>query len=355
MDYRCDIVVLTWNQKDVIKSFVESFLENTQINCRLIIVANGCTDGTPEYLAALKDTPNCSFKILVNRENNGFVGAMNQGIELADAPYVCLANNDLLFTPGWLEEIISVFESNAKIGLLNPNSNNLGLRPAQGESLQSVAAKLKQEKSGFFIEMPFCIGFCMFIRREVIAKIGGLSREFYPAFFEDTDYSLRAANAGFLIGTAAGAYVWHKEHGHFNRTGKEEREALFAKSRETFTRKWGKTLRIAWVANNYQEAFDNLSAGIELARQANFITFYVRDTDISRRDIFKAKAAFEHSGVQFKSFHSYVGLIWNIVIKKKKFDLVICKDSPLSRILKALGSRTAVYPDNALLSALRKS
>jgi len=78
MDYLCDIVVLTWNQKDVIKSFVESFLENTQSTCRLIIVANGCRDGTPEYLGSLRDTPKCSFKILVNKDNNGFVGAMNQ-------------------------------------------------------------------------------------------------------------------------------------------------------------------------------------------------------------------------------------------------------------------------------------
>ncbi|MFH1901676.1 MAG: glycosyltransferase, partial [Candidatus Omnitrophota bacterium] len=105
-----DIIALTWNNKQVTRDFVESFLGNTAISTRLIIIDNGSSDGTTEYLSSLKDSGNCIIKVVLNRENKGFVGGMNQGIEASNAPYVCLANNDLIFTKGWLEEIISVFK-----------------------------------------------------------------------------------------------------------------------------------------------------------------------------------------------------------------------------------------------------
>ncbi len=90
----CDVIVLTWNGKDLIEGFIKSFLRNTCTSTRLIIIDNASSDGTSEYLASLKDTEKCSFKIILNNENKGFVGGMNQGIAVSDAPYVCLANKD---------------------------------------------------------------------------------------------------------------------------------------------------------------------------------------------------------------------------------------------------------------------
>lgn len=350
----CDIVVLTWNQKDIIKSFVESFLGNTKTSCRLIIVANGCHDGTPEYLATLRSTSLCEFKIIVNKENNGFVGAMNQGLEISDAPYVGLANNDLLFTLGWLEEVISVFESDNRIGLLNPNSNNLGVRPLKGESLQSLAQGLKEKNSARFKEMPFCVGFCMFTKREVIAKVGGLSKEFYPLFFEDTDYSMKVAKAGYLIGVASRAYVWHQEHASFKQMG-GEREALFKQSRAAFIKKWGKILRIAWIESAPLGVRDNLRKGIDLARQGNYVAFYIKNAGIQRGDIFKDRNSYEHSGVQIKRFGSYIGLAWKILLKKKKPDLIICKNKTLRHIFEAFGQKASACFDSGLIEGIKRA
>ena len=353
MDYLCDIVVITWNRKEIIKSFVESFLDSTSSICKLIIIDNASSDGTVDYLLSLKDTEKCKFKIVLNKENNGFVEGVNQGIKISEAPYVCWANNDLIFYQGWLEEVLSILQKNKTIGAVSPNSNSLGVHPPQGVSLSLFAAELREKYKGIFVEMPFCVGFCLVVKREVIDKIEGLSRDFAPLYFEDTDYSMKVKKAGYLIGIAKAAYVWHQEHSSFKQA-KERQKEIFSKNRETFEKKWGKILRVVWIMSSYQEVLDNLSVGIELARCGNYLTFYVKATAIRREDIFKTKATFEHSGVQFKRFDSYIRLIWNIIIKKKKFDLVICKDNFLSRIFRMLGCRTADYPDSALIAAIKK-
>ncbi len=322
MDYKCDIIVLTWNQREIIKTFVESFLANTSVICRLIIVDNGSTDGTNDFLLSLKDTETCIFKVILNRENRGFVGGMNQGIQISSSPYVCLANNDLVFTKGWLEEIISVFEKDERIGVLNPNSNNLGACPAAEVSVETFATSLKEKYRNVFSEMPFCIGFCMFIRREVIEKVGGLSEEFYPIFFEDTDYSMKASKAGYLIGVAKASYVWHKEHASFTRMGKKRQE-FFDKNKETFKRKWGKTLRVAWVMSDQSKVSGVLEKGISLARNGNFLSFLVKDLAKERGDFFRELNLTDHSAINFIKIKNFFDLIWKIVKKKKRYGVII--------------------------------
>jgi len=335
MDRVFDIVVLTWKQKGLTKDFVDSFLANTTIPSRLIIIDNNSADGTAEYLLSLKDTPACEFKIIINKENLGFVGGMNQGIGISDAPYVCLANNDLLFSKGWLDEILAVFESDRRIGVLNPNSNNLG-EHLNGADIESVARRLRRDSKGVFVEMPFCIGFCMFIRRETLKMAGGLSKEFYPMFFEDTDYSLKAGQAGYLIGVAKGSYVWHKEHASFTAMG-DNRKEIFERSRDTFNKKWGRALRIAWIYKDSKMLEAHLASGIALVRKGNYLWFIGPRLTQARAGIFKAAGSYEHSGIRFLSAGSRLKVIWLIMTKKKKYDRVVTDDKLLFGLLARLG------------------
>lgn len=334
MDQKYDIIVLTWNRREIIKAFVESFLANTPPVCRLIIIDNGSTDGTKDYLLSLEDAESCAFKIIINRENRGFVGGMNQGIEISDAAYVCLANNDLIFTKGWLEEIVSIFEKDGRIGILNPNSNNLGAHPPHGMPIDDFGRKLSGKYKGVFVEMPFCIGFCMFIRREVIQKIGGLSEEFHPFFFEDSDYSMKAKKAGYLIGVAKGSYVWHKEHASFKQMGRE-REEFFVKNSEIFRRKWGKTLRIVWIMSDQKEISKVLEEAIGLARQGNFVWFMVKN--LAKSDLFEEENLIEHSAVNFIKIRNRFDIIWKILKKKKRYDIIISNDNFMNWLFKKLG------------------
>ncbi|MFH1641090.1 MAG: glycosyltransferase family 2 protein [Candidatus Omnitrophota bacterium] len=337
MNSLCDVVVLTWNQRNIIKDFVESYLANTSVASRLIIIDNGSNDGTREYLLSLTDTDRCSFEIIFNEENKGFVGGMNQGISISDAPYVCLVNNDLIFTEGWLSEIISVFETDKRIGLVNPNSNNLGTLLPGSDTLAGFSSRLRKAYSGKFEEMPFCIGFCMVIKRGLVNIAGGLSKEFAPMFFEDTDYSMKALKSGYLIGMAKGSYVWHKEHSSFKQMGKNQEE-FFEKSRRVFVRKWGRILRIVLMIENNSGLQNNLDHAVALARAGNYVSVFCRDKRFKERsDIFKEACINEHRGVNFVGFRNTLVAFWQIVKKKKKYDLIIVKNSSISRLLRRMG------------------
>lgn len=348
MSYVCDIIVLTWNQIETSKQFFDS-LGNIDVPIRVIVVDNASTDGTREYLRGLTNTSKCDFKVIYNEENFGFIKGVNQGLAFSDAPYVCLANNDLIFTKGWLEEVIHLFEKYNQIGVLNPNSNTLGVHKNEAQTLDNLAGKLRKEYHGVFLEMPFCSGFCMVIKREVLDKVGGLSEDYVPMFFEDTDFSMKALSAGYLIGVAKGAYVWHKEHASFKVKSPAYRQ-IFKKSQDIFTKKWGRILRIAWIEPDHSRLNSDLTRGVELARQGNFITFYVPKIKHGEEAGFKSKNIFEHSGVQFKKFGGFVGLIWGILIKKKKFNLIISRNRHLCFILNKLGQRTVSFLEDDLLA-----
>lgn len=334
MKYFCDVIILTFNQLGKTRACMESFFRCTKSPCRLIVIDNASTDGTVDYLKALEGRSHRESIFIYNSENVGYVEGVNQGLAYAKSNYVCLANNDLIFTSGWLEEIFKAFENNLEFGLLNPNSNNLGLAPRSLQEIDSFADQLGNKHSGVAIEMPFCIGFCMVIKKEVIEKIGFLSKEFAPAFFEDSDYSLRVRKAGYKIGMAKASYVWHSQHASFDQMQKAQTEAMFSKSRETFIRKWGKAVRIAWVADSQKDVEEFLSCSTEIAREGNFLTFYVKNTKIDRHGLFQKKHMHEHSGVYFNHFKNALSLFFRFIFKKKKFDLIIFKKNRLSLIFK---------------------
>ena len=345
----CDVVVLTWNRVDVTKKFVESFLQQTTIPTRLIIIDNASIDETPEYLKSLEDTDLCKFKIIVNDENKGFVAGMNQGIELVEAPFVCLANNDLVFSYKWLTTMIDLLKKDPSIGMLNPNSNNLGHHLPEGTEVHEFAETLRKYKDAF-IEMPYCIGFCMVLKSELLKKVEGFSQEFYPMFFEDTDLSMKIKKEGYLIGMVKGAYVWHMEHASIQSLG-AQKEEIFQRSKKTLVEKWGKMLRIA-VIDNIDK---NLQKGIDLARGGNFVWMFSKGIPANREDIFHKHGVHEHSGIRFVGYFTLIDLVFKILIKKKRYDMIITKSNTLKKILSSFGYPVGSVLDEELSQRLKYS
>jgi len=334
-----DIVVLTWNQKKLIQDFVGSFMKHTNFPCRLIIIDQASQDGTPDYLRSLKGNDLCSIEPVFNTENKGYIGGVNQGMSLSKADYVCLANNDLLFTDGWLQEMVAVLGKNPKIGLLNPNSNNLGVFPKSGQSIDELNLELKQKYVGTFSEMTFCIGFCVLIRKEAVSQAGFLSTYFDNIFFDDTDYSMKVKKYGFLIGVAKGAYVWHMAHSSSKQMGARWQQ-LMDKNLKIFEEKWGKILRICWVITEKNELSKALVQGVSLARQGNYVTIYTTFSTDKAATLFKDQGMLAHSGVNVVHMNHMGSILWKNIIKKKKFHLVINKNRLANALLRMVGIPT---------------
>ena len=100
---KLSIITLTLNKLEYTKKFIKSLFEYTK-DFELIIVDNGSTDGTVEYLESLDN-----IKLVKNGENKGFSAGNNQGIAIAEGEYIGFLNNDILLYPNWFEECEKVF------------------------------------------------------------------------------------------------------------------------------------------------------------------------------------------------------------------------------------------------------
>ncbi|HBH96921.1 MAG TPA: hypothetical protein DDX89_03900, partial [Candidatus Omnitrophica bacterium] len=197
MSIVCDLVLLSWNHLEATQPCLTSLFEHTDVPSRLCIVDNGSEPNVRQFLHGVQ--PRGAIRevvVLQNETNEGFPNGMNRGMRASQAPYVCLLNNDLIFTPGWLSRMLNVAARHPELGVLNPTSSTFGNHPPRGVSLNDYAERLAANGDRY-VEVGVCIGFCLLITREVIHRIGYLSAEVERAFFEDEDYSMRAQAAGF--------------------------------------------------------------------------------------------------------------------------------------------------------------
>ena len=114
---KLSIITLTYNKLKYTKKYIESLYKYTR-DFELIIVDNGSTDGTREYLQSLD-----GVKLIFNEENVGFSKGNNQGLELAEGEYIGFLNNDILLFPDWFEECEKVFQQE-NAGFVGPRHIN---------------------------------------------------------------------------------------------------------------------------------------------------------------------------------------------------------------------------------------
>jgi cellulose synthase/poly-beta-1,6-N-acetylglucosamine synthase-like glycosyltransferase len=194
-------------------------------------------------------------QVIANRENLGFAAGNNQGLALANGNYLLLLNNDTVVTEGWLARMLSVFERYMEVGIVGPVSNYVsGPQQVPGASYQGLeemhhfAKQWSVERMGQTLEVTRAVGFCLLAKREVIDRIGGLDEQFGSGNFEDDDFCLRAAAAGYKARIAQDAFIHHTGSQTFLGAGINYKQSL-ERNWEIFKTKWKLPASIPYGAN----------------------------------------------------------------------------------------------------------
>lgn len=199
---------------------LDSLRRGTASDVELVVVDNASSDGTA---AAIRERHGESVTVVENDANLGFARGNNVGIEYAldrGARFVLLLNNDTAVAPDLIERLVEPLEADAGVGISTPKI--LYYTPpdriwfAGGEVFlgRGTARHIgirETDRGQYDVERDtdYATGCALMARREVFEQVGLLDPG-YVAYFEDTDFCMRARRAGWRVRYAPAAKVWHK-------------------------------------------------------------------------------------------------------------------------------------------------
>jgi GT2 family glycosyltransferase len=213
-------VVLNWNLAPDTAACIKS-LEGAGLPLpQLILVDNGSTD---DSLDELVRTFGGRIKYAPSAENLGFAGGTNIGIRYAlqaGADWVLLINNDTFVSPTFLEELAAAVQARPDWRILSPMILyagepdviwSLGDRRIGPTLLTYGFLRNRRAPNDLpaYLNADSVNACAMLVHRDVFARIGGFD-ETYFMYAEDADFCWRAQQAGFQMGAAARARMWHK-------------------------------------------------------------------------------------------------------------------------------------------------
>lgn len=183
----------------------------------VILIDNASTDDSIK-LAKEKYGRSPALIIIKNCANMGFAAGNNVGTTYAKGKYVLFLNNDTVVEPNWLIELVSVMESDAKIG-------------AAQSKLLSLADKKTIDSAGDFVdyyglsfqrgwgeedrgqynrveEIFSARGAAFIVRNKILSEIGAFDPDFFFCY-EDIDLSWRIRLNGHKIVFVPKSIVYH--------------------------------------------------------------------------------------------------------------------------------------------------
>lgn len=103
------VIIPNYNGMKFLEPCFEALKAQTYRNFKILVVDNGSSDGSKEWLKAQ------GVDTIFLEENTGFSGAVNIGIKAADTPYVILLNNDTKADEYYVAEMVKAIERSPKI------------------------------------------------------------------------------------------------------------------------------------------------------------------------------------------------------------------------------------------------
>jgi glycosyltransferase involved in cell wall biosynthesis len=254
---RLSVIIATHNNLPVLTQALESwrrFAAGQPVE--LIVVEDGCTDGTPEFLAGLEAGGWSGPPLRVLHENDAHeLVCTNRGLEAARGDVALSWHDDMFVLRAWfVPELLATFDTYGDIGLLALSRglvfspldepvrswddtvdwrrmrSTLGPAPLNWLRLYEVDGVMR----------PWAV------RRACIDRVGPLDPAFRPTEWDESDLCFRIRDAGWKVATHGferdGAYV-HQLSTTYSRTPSERRQAIGFRNGSLFYERWSGAIR----------------------------------------------------------------------------------------------------------------
>jgi glycosyltransferase involved in cell wall biosynthesis len=181
------VTLPVYNGLPFLKEAVESVLRQTYEDFRFLIIDDGSTDGSADYLQSLKDS---RLRVIV-RENRGLGNTLNQLFAESRTEYVARMDADDVSAPHRLETVIGFLQHHRDVVMVGCDQAFLvGSKTLKAAPRSTDPATIRAQ---LMLKRPGILHPTIVVRRDAWARIGGyrLSRA-----GEDLDFCLRLCDAG---------------------------------------------------------------------------------------------------------------------------------------------------------------
>ncbi len=208
-----DVVIPSYNGLSLLKKHLPDIIKFSTRVGRVIVVDNGSTDGTGEYLAANYSNRVTCFR---NEKNLFFPIAVNQGFKASKSDFVVLINNDVHPSKGYLEAALPHFD--------DPLVFAVTLNETDSSWPQVTFDGKLQYQRGEDKTVPrysaWASGGSAIFRKSTWDKLGGFDEIYTPGYWEDIDLGWRSWKAGYKIIWEPKANVQHQHESSFSKLKK---------------------------------------------------------------------------------------------------------------------------------------
>jgi O-antigen biosynthesis protein len=214
-----DILLPVYNRYPRTRSLIEGIYRFTDVPFHLYVIDNASTDATGD----LGRIYTRDITIVRNRENRGWRGGINQGVEAGGNPNIIFMNAGVEVSKGWLGNMLSFLDTHPKIGAVGPLCSNPDERQWVDRVRENTVSQIPRfstddlhernrilnyhfNRAGILIEDTLSL-FCVALKRRTVEKVGPLNEKRTDSAGDD--YCRRLRKAGYVIGLSLDTYVLH--------------------------------------------------------------------------------------------------------------------------------------------------
>ncbi|MCB0460442.1 MAG: glycosyltransferase [Flavobacteriaceae bacterium] len=234
------VITLNYNQNEYTLKCVESILQSTYINYKLLLVDNGSTDVNFKQLS--KAIPNDDHLELLRIEKNcGYVGGINFGLTESkkfNPNYVMIMNNDTILDKYGIENLVKTCSDYNNKAIITGKVyyydrpkvfQDIGWVFTNKKTLEIKRVGLDETDTGQYDiieERDLMDDVFWLFPSKLYEEIGGYSPYFWFSA-EQADFALRAKRKGYKLIYTPEAKLWHKGSVSFGGRGENPKLAYW--------------------------------------------------------------------------------------------------------------------------------
>lgn len=201
MTPRVSVVIPVYNLGAFLPAAVDSVLAQSEQDFEIVIIDDGSTD--PETIRAVDCYMGADRIRVLRTPNRGVAHARNDAIAAASGTYILPLDADDLLAPQYLERTVPVLDREQEIGFVYTSVRVFGEYEAEWQAEPfDICTLLARNLVGHATAL---------FRKQVWNRVGGYDPAFHEAPFEDWDFWIRVAAAGWPGHALAEPLVFYRK------------------------------------------------------------------------------------------------------------------------------------------------